>query len=106
MWGTNPMVMGPDQNKERSAMDNLDWLVVCDCFESETAAFWKRPGVVPARIATEVYLLPGAYAYEKEGSASNSGRLIQWRDKACDPPGDTDDTYPDSGAKDEVEILQ
>lgn len=95
-WGTNPMVMGPDQNKERAAMANLDWLVVCDCFETETSGFWKAPGVDPTTIDTEVWFLPGAYAYEKEGSASNSGRLIQWRDKACDPPGD---------AKDEVEIL-
>src|SRR4030042_2300052 len=26
-WGTNPMVMGPDQNYERNAMENLEWLV-------------------------------------------------------------------------------
>lgn len=105
-WGTNPMVMGPDQNKMRAAMDNLEWLVVCDCFETETSNFWKRPGADPSAINTEVYFLPGAYAYEKEGSASNSGRLAQWRDKACDPPKPDDDpTYPDSGARDEVEIL-
>jgi formate dehydrogenase major subunit len=95
-WGTNPLVMGPDQNYERAAMDNLDWLVVCDLFETETATFWKRAGVNPNTIATEVFFLPGAYAYEKEGSAANSGRLAQWRDKACEPPG---------MAKDELEII-
>lgn len=98
-WGTNPMVMGPDQNYERNAMDNLEWLVCCDLFETETASFWKRPGLTPAQIAaipTEVYLLPGACFAEKEGSASNSGRLMQWRDTACPPPGD---------AKDELEIV-
>ena len=105
-WGTNPAMMGPDQTKMRTALANLGWMVVCDCFETETSSFWKAPGVVSAGIATEVYFLPGAYAYEKEGSASNSGRLIQWRDKACDPPKPTDDlTYPDSGARDEVDIL-
>jgi formate dehydrogenase major subunit len=71
-------------------------MVVCDLFETETATFWKRPGVDPVTINTEVYLLPGASFCEKEGSASNSGRLMQWREKACDPPGD---------AKDEVDIL-
>ena len=97
VWGSNPMVMGPDQNLERSAMDNLEWLVVCDCFKTETAEFWNRPGGPgPGAINTEVYLLPGAVYSEKKGSASNSGRLIQWRDKASDPPGD---------AKDETEIL-
>lgn len=106
MWGTNPGMMGPDQTKMRAALANLDWMVVCDCFETETSGFWKAPGVTPGSIATEVYFLPGAYAYEKAGSASNSGRLIQWRDKACDPPKpDTDLTWPDSGAKDEVDIL-
>jgi len=96
-WGTNPAMMGPDQTKLRAALKNLDWMVVCDCFETETSSFWKAAaGVDPATINTEVYFLPGAYAYEKEGSATNSGRLAQWRDKACDPPGE---------AKDEVEIL-
>jgi formate dehydrogenase major subunit len=105
-WGTNPLVMGPDQNFERAAFDKLEWLVVCDLFEIETADFWKRPGVDPTTINTEVYLLPGAAYFEKEGSASNSGRLMQWRDKACNPPKPTDDpTYPDSGAKDELDIV-
>jgi formate dehydrogenase major subunit len=93
-WGTNPLVMAPDQNKMRAAMKKLEWLVVCDCFETETSGFWKNPDDLST--GTEVWFLPAAYAYEKEGSASNSGRLIQWRDKACDPPGD---------ARDEVDIL-
>ncbi|OGW52043.1 MAG: hypothetical protein A2Y81_13255 [Nitrospirae bacterium RBG_13_43_8] len=91
-------------------MDNLSWLVVCDLFETETASFWKRPGLSTAQIQaipTDVYFLPGAYAYEKEGSATNSGRLAQWRDKACNPPNPTTDpTYPDSGAKDELDIVK
>ncbi len=106
VWGSNPMVMGPDQNFERSAFEKLDWLVVCDLFEVETATFWKRPGVDPTTIDTEVYLLPGAAYFEREGSATNTGRLFQWRDKACDPPKPEDDpTYPDSGARDELDIV-
>ncbi len=96
VWGSNPMVMGPDQNQERPAMGNLDWLVVCDLFHTETSDFWQRPGATPGTIATDVYLLPGAAFYEKAGSVSNSGRLMQWKDKACDPPGQ---------AKDELDIV-
>jgi len=95
-WGTNPMVMGPDQSIERPAMSNLDWLVVCDLFETETSNFWKRPGVTPSGINTTVYLLPGAAFYEKAGSVTNSGRLAQWKDLGCAPPG---------LAKDELEIV-
>lgn len=96
-WGQNPAVGGPDSQGERHAMDNLDWLVVTDLFETETAAFWKRPDpksadptktVDPGQIKTEVFLLPAACSYEKQGSISNSGRWAQWRYKAVDPLGE------------------
>ncbi len=96
VWGSNPMVMGPDQNLERPAMANLEWLVVCDLFHTETSDFWQRPGVDPSTISTTVYLLPGAAFYEKEGSVANSSRLSQWKDLGCAPPGD---------AKDELDIV-
>ena len=86
--GQNPAVGGPNSNMERTAMDKLDWMVVMDLWETETAAFWKRPGVNPADINTEVFLLPAAGAVEREGSVTNSGRWVQWRWKAVDPPGD------------------
>jgi formate dehydrogenase major subunit len=68
-------------------MENLDWLVVVELWETETAAFWKRPGVDPTTIDTEVFLLPAAAFYEKEGSITNSGRWSQWRYQALPPPG-------------------
>jgi formate dehydrogenase major subunit len=86
-WGQNPAVGGPQCSLERSALEKLDWLVAIDIFETETAAFWKRPGASPAAIKTEVFLLPAAVSYEKQGSISNSGRWIQWRYRACAPPG-------------------
>ncbi len=87
-WGQNPAVCGPNVNMERKALEKLDWLVVVDLWETETAAFWKRPAVNPAAIQTEVFLLPAACTYEKEGSVTNSGRWMQWRYKALDPPGE------------------
>ena len=62
--------------------------VVVDIFENETATVWKEPGVNPAEIATVVFLLPAALHIERDGSIANSGRWIQWRNKAYDPPGD------------------
>lgn len=89
--GMNPAVGGSNQNLVREALGKLKWLVVIDLWETETAAFWKRPWVNPVDIKTEVFLLPAAASYEKEGSITNSGRWAQWRWKAIDPPGDAKD---------------
>jgi formate dehydrogenase major subunit len=51
------------------------------------AAFWKRPGVDPKTIQTEVLLLPASFFMEKNGSITNSGAIVQWRYKAVEPPG-------------------
>ena len=84
--GDNAAVSGPNANLERAGLDKLDWLVVCDLWETETAAHWKRPGVDPSRIGTEGFLLPAKASMEKEGSLTNSGRWSQWRYKGCDGP--------------------
>ncbi len=86
-WGQNPAVGGPNTIAARRALENLDWLVAVDLFETETASFWKRPGVNPKDIKTEVFLLPAAFSYEKEGTVANSSRWIQWRWMAVEPPG-------------------
>ena len=92
--GMNPAVGGQNARLARRALAELDWLVVRDCFEIETAAFWHDAPEVhageisPADIGTEVFLLPAALTPEKEGSYSNTHRLVQWHDKAVDPPGD------------------
>ncbi|HEY91284.1 MAG TPA: molybdopterin-dependent oxidoreductase, partial [Dehalococcoidia bacterium] len=88
VWGQNPAAGGPNSNGARTALGNLDWLVSADIWMNETAEFWKRPGVDPADIGTEVFVLPAACSYEKEGSISNSGRWAQWRYKAVEPPGE------------------
>jgi formate dehydrogenase major subunit len=86
-WGQNPVVGGPNADLELEALKRLDWLAVADLWETETAGFWKAPGVDPAGIKTEVFLLPAAASFEKEGSVSNSGRWVQWRYQAVSPPG-------------------
>ncbi len=61
----------------RAAMRNLKWLVVADLFETETAQVWKEPGVDPASCQTEVFFIPAAPAAEKDGSLTNTMRLVQ-----------------------------
>jgi len=86
-WGMNPAVSGPNSSVVREALQELDWAVVVDLFETETAALWKAPGVDPSTVKTEVFLLPAAASVEKEGSLMNSARWMQWRYKAAEPPG-------------------
>ena len=87
-WADNPAVSGPSAGHKRRYQSKLDWLVGVDIFENETCAFWKAPGTNPAEIDTEVFLLPATCSYEREGTVANSGRWIQWRWKAQDPPGE------------------
>ena len=84
----NPAVSAANASAIHAALARLKTLVVIDLFETETAAFWKRPGVDPSTVDTEVILLPGAYGAEKQGSITNSGRWIQWGEQAIDPPGE------------------
>jgi len=87
-WGQNPAVGGPNSSAARAALQKLDWLVCVDLFENETAGVWKAPGVKPADVKTEVFLLPAAASFEREGSLTNSGRWLQWRWQALNPPGE------------------
>ena len=86
-WGMNPACSSAHAGKVRQALTKLDWMVNVNVFDSETGSFWKGPGMDPKKIKTEVFLLPCAASMEKEGSISNSGRWMQWRYKAANPPG-------------------
>jgi len=90
-WGMNPVVSGPNSSVTQEALASLDWMVVIDLWETETAAVWKRPGVDRAQNNTEVFLLPAASSMEKEGSVTGSARWMQWRYKGPNPPGNTQD---------------
>ncbi len=87
-WGMNPAVSGPNSGMVREALGKLDWAVVVDLCETETADLWKAPGTTPSDSQTEVFLLPAAASLEKEGSLMSSARWMQWRYQAVDPPGE------------------
>jgi len=86
-FGHNPCQSIPNINKVRKAWDNLDWVVIGEVFHNETTDNWRRPGVDPKTIKTEVFLLPSAYRAEKDGTISNSGRWHMWHYKAVEPLG-------------------
>jgi formate dehydrogenase major subunit len=94
LFGQNPAVGSAHGKAQRLGMANLDWLVVRDLYLIESATFWKdgpevaTGEIVPAECRTEVFFLPAASHAEKEGTFTQTQRLLQWREKAVDPPGD------------------
>ncbi len=94
VMGQNPAVGAPNGRLERKALARLKWLVVRDMVETETASFWynspevERGELKPEGIATEVFLFPAAGQAEKSGTFTNTQRLLQFHNKAVDPPGD------------------
>ena len=94
VMGQNPAVGAANGKLQRLALANLDWLVVRDFSETETASFWYdspeiETGELEAEdIGTEVFFLPGAAHTEKDGSFTNTQRLLQWHHKAVEPKDD------------------
>jgi formate dehydrogenase-N alpha subunit len=86
MFGTNPIVGGPNAGKEQESLGKLKWMVAVDLWETESSSFWqKEAGANPSDIDTEVFFLPACSSFEKEGSISNSGRWMQYRWQAIKP---------------------
>jgi formate dehydrogenase major subunit len=88
-WGQNPACSGANSGKTRAALAKLDWMVNVNLFDNETGSFWHGPGVNPANVKTEVFMLPACVSVEKEGSITNSGRWMQWRYQGPKPLGNS-----------------
>jgi formate dehydrogenase major subunit len=92
--GENPAVGTANARQQRAGLANLEWLVVRDLHMIETATFWKDgPEIETGElrtedIGTEVFFLPAAAHTEKDGTFTNTQRLLQWHHKAVEPPGD------------------
>jgi formate dehydrogenase major subunit len=94
MMGQNPAVAAANSRFERASLSKLKWLVVREMVEIEAATFWRDSPEIEhgelktEEIETEVFLFPAAGHAEKEGAFTNTQRLLQWREKAVNPPGD------------------
>ncbi len=95
VMGENPVVGSMNGPLQRKGLRALEWLVVRDFQLTETADFWReapeiqRGEVKPKDIGTEVFFFPAAAHTEKDGSFTNTQRLLQWHHKAVEPKGDT-----------------
>lgn len=94
IMGENPAVGSANGKLQRMAMAHLKWLVVRDFQLIESATFWKDgPEIATGElkteeIGTEVFFFPAANHVEKDGSFTQTQRMLQWHHKAIDPPGD------------------
>ena len=93
--GQNPVVGAVNSDLVERGLSKLEWLVVRDFAMSETANFWQKGRLVqrgeltPEQIDTEIFFLPAALVAEKDGTVTNTSRLVQWHDVACEAPGDS-----------------
>ncbi len=75
IMGENPMLSDPDKHHIEHCIETLEFLVVQDIFLTETA---KMADVV----------LPATCFAEKEGTVTNTERLVTRVRKALEPPGE------------------
>ncbi len=94
LMGENPAVGSANARLQRLGMANLDWLVVRDFSLIESATWWKDGPEIESGelrtedIDTEVFFLPAASHTEKDGSFTNTQRMVQWHYQAVEPEGE------------------
>jgi formate dehydrogenase major subunit len=94
LLGQNPAVGSANARMQRLGLANLDWLVVRDFSLTESATWWRNgPEIETGEmrtedLKTEVFFLPAAAQTEKDGSFTNTQRLLQWHHTAVEPAGD------------------
>src|SRR5947208_2410105 len=94
LMGENPAVGHSNSKMQRLGLSNLEWLVVRDFSLIESATWWKDGPEIESGelrtedIGTEIFFLPAAAHTEKDGSFTNTQRMLQWHHQAVPPPGD------------------
>ena len=79
---------------QRMGLSHLKWLVVRDLNLIESATFWTDAPEIETgelkteEIDTEVFFFPAAAHVEKDGTFTQTHRMLQWHHKAVGPPGD------------------
>jgi formate dehydrogenase major subunit len=91
LFGENPAVGSANTRMQRLGMSKLEWLVVRDLSMIESATWWKDGPEIESGemrtedIATEVFFFPAAAHTEKDGTFTNTQRMIQWHHKGQEP---------------------
>ncbi|MGI8713102.1 MAG: formate dehydrogenase [Solirubrobacteraceae bacterium] len=94
LYGQNPAVGSANSRMQRLGMSKLDWLVVRDFSLIESATWWKDGPEIESGemrtedVATEVFFFPAAAHIEKDGTFTNTQRMVQWHHKAQEPQAD------------------
>ena len=94
LFGQNPAVGSANTRMQRLGMSKLDWLVVRDFSLIESATWWKDgPEIETGEmrtedLATEVFFFPAAAHTEKDGTFTNTQRMVQWHHQAIEPHGE------------------
>ena len=94
LLGQNPAVGSANAKMQRLGMSKLDWLVVRDFSLIESATWWKDSHEIESGewrtedLKTEVFFFPAAAHTEKDGTFTNTQRMVQWHHKAVDPVED------------------
>jgi formate dehydrogenase major subunit len=94
LMGENPAVGSANARLQRLGLASLEWLVVRDFSLIESATYWKDgPEIATGEmrtedIATEVFFFPAAAHTEKDGTFTNTNRMLQWHAKAVEPKDD------------------
>ncbi len=94
LLGQNPAVGHANGRMQRLGMSKLDWLVVRDFSLIESATWWKDGPEIDSgemrteEIATELFFMPAAAHIEKDGTFTNTQRMVQWHHKAQEPVQD------------------
>ena len=94
LLGQNPAVGSANTKMQRLGMAKLDWLVVRDFSLIESATWWKDGPEIESGelrtedIQTEVFFFPAAAHTEKEGTFTNTQRMLQWHETAVEPAGE------------------
>jgi formate dehydrogenase major subunit len=91
LFGQNPAVGSANSRMQRLGMSKLKWLVVRDFSLIESATWWKDgPEIESGEMRTEelgpeVFFFPAAAHTEKDGTFTNTQRMVQFHHKAAEP---------------------
>ena len=91
LLGQNPAVGSAHGKMQRLGLAHLKWLVVRDLNLIESATFWKDAPEIETgelkteEIDTEVFFFPAAAHVEKDGTFTQTQRMLQWHHKAVAP---------------------